>query len=161
MVVTHIDPPSLDIWDEPMSFANRDARNQKNHNWYVLRQYGADLGAWIKGWADGYDIRFDNLIRSVKQPDEVVDARVDMFNVVYPTLKKRIDALQLEKASKLESFEINDLQTLQLKDISETSTPLRVSNKRNINITDNNSARQGMTICSVGRLSITEVTKID
>lgn len=154
-------PPVLDIWDEPMSFANRDARNQKNHNWYILRQYGADLGLWIKGYMDGYDTRFDNLITSVKQPNEVVDARVDMFNIVYPTLKKRIDALQLDKASKLESFEINDLRTLQLKDISETSTPLRLADKRGITVYDNNSLRQGMIICSVDRLSITEVIKID
>jgi len=158
---SRIDPPILDIWDEPMSFANRDARNQKNHNWYVLRQYGADLGLWIKGYMDGYDARFDNLIRSVKQPDEVVDARVDAFNATYPTLKKRIDALQLDKASKIDSFEVSDLRTIQFRDISETSTPLRISNKRATQIRNDNPLSEGMMICSVARLSLREVAKID
>lgn len=154
---SRIDPPILDIWDEPMSFANRDARNQKNHNWYVLRQYGADLGLWIKGYVDGYDTRFDNLIRSVKQPDEVVDARVDVFNTIYPTLKKRIDALQLDKASKIDGFEVNDLRTIQLRDISETSSPLRIGNKRNYQGKSTNALAEGLMICSVSRLSLKEI----
>ncbi len=158
---SRIDPPILDIWDEPMSFANRDARNQKNHNWYVLRQYGADLGLWIKGYIDGYDARFDNLIRSVKQPDEVVDARVDAFNNTYPTLKKRIDALQLDKASKIDGFEVNDLRTIQLRDISETSSPLRIGNKRNYQGKSINALAEGLMICSVSRLSLKEVVKVD
>ncbi len=158
---SRIDPPILDIWDEPMSFANRDARNQKNHNWYVLRQYGADLGLWIKGYVDGYDTRFDNLIRSVKQPDEVVDARVDAFNTTYPTLKKRIDALQLDKASKIDGFEVNDLRTIQLRDISETSSPLRIGNKRNYQGRSTNALAEGLMICSVSRLSLKEVVKVD
>lgn len=158
---SRIDPPILDIWDEPMSFANRDARNQKNHNWYVLRQYGADLGLWIKGYIDGYDARFDNLIRSVKQPDEVVDARVDAFNTIYPTLKKRIDALQLDKASKIDGFEVNDLRTIQLRDISETSSPLRIGNKRNYQGKSTNVLAEGLMICSVSRLSLKEVVKVD
>lgn len=158
---SRIDPPILDIWDEPMSFANRDARNQKNHNWYVLRQYGADLGLWIKGYVDGYDTRFDNLIRSVKQPDEVVDARVDAFNTTYPTLKKRIDALQLDKASKIDGFEVNDLRTIQLRDISETSSPLRIGNKRNYQGKSTNVLAEGLMICSVSRLSLKEVVKVD
>ncbi|MHB9953097.1 alpha-amylase [Ligilactobacillus murinus] len=158
---SRIDPPILDIWDEPMSFANRDARNQKNHNWYVLRQYGADLGLWIKGYIDGYDARFDNLIRSVKQPDEVVDARVDAFNTTYPTLKKRIDALQLDKASKIDGFEVNDLRTIQLRDISETSSPLRIGNKRNYQGKSTNALAEGLMICSVSRLSLKEVVKVD
>lgn len=158
---SRIDPPILDIWDEPMSFANRDARNQKNHNWYVLRQYGADLGLWIKGYIDGYDARFDNLIRSVKQPDEVVDARVDAFNITYPTLKKRIDALQLDKASKIDGFEVNDLRTIQLRDISETSSPLRIGNKRNYQGKSTNILAEGLMICSVSRLSLKEVVKVD
>ncbi len=144
-----------------MSFANRDARNQKNHNWYVLRQYGADLGLWIKGYVDGYDTRFDNLIRSVKQPDEVVDARVDVFNTIYPTLKKRIDALQLDKASKIDGFEVNDLRTIQLRDISETSSPLRIGNKRNYQGKSTNALAEGLMICSVSRLSLKEVVKVD
>lgn len=154
---SRIDPPILDIWDEPMSFANRDARNQKNHNWYVLRQYGTDLGLWIKGYIDGYDARFDNLIRSVKQPDEVVDA----FNTTYPTLKKRIDALQLDKASKIDGFEVNDLRTIQLRDISETSSPLRIGNKRNYQGKSTNALAEGLMICSVSRLSLKEVVKVD
>lgn len=158
---SRIDPPILDIWDEPMSFANRDARNQKNHNWYVLRQYGADLGLWIKGYIDGYDARFDNLIRSVKQPDEIVDARVDAFNTTYPTLKKRIDALQLDKASKIDGFEVNDLRTIQLRDISETSSPLRIGNKRNYQGKSANILAEGLMICSVSRLSLKEVVKVD
>lgn len=158
---SRIDPPILDIWDEPMSFANRDARNQKKHNWYVLRQYGADLGLWIKGYIDGYDARFDNLIRSVKQPDEVVDARVDAFNTTYPTLKKRIDALQLDKASKIDGFEVNDLRTIQLRDISETSSPLRIGNKRNYQGKSTNALAEGLMICSVSRLSLKEVVKVD
>lgn len=158
---SRIDPPILDIWDEPMSFANRDARNQKNHNWYVLRQYGTDLGLWIKGYIDGYDARFDNLIRSVKQPDEVVDARVDAFNTTYPTLKKRIDALQLDKASKVDGFEVNDLRTIQLRDISETSSPLRIGNKRNYQGKSTNALAEGLMICSVSRLSLKEVVKVD
>jgi hypothetical protein len=158
---SRIDPPILDIWDEPMSFANRDARNQKNHNWYVLRQYGADLGLWIKGYIDGYDARFDNLIRSVKQPDEVVDARVDAFDTTYPTLKKRIDALQLDKASKIDGFEVNDLRTIQLRDISETSSPLRIGNKRNYQGKSTNALAEGLMICSVSRLSLKEVVKVD
>lgn len=161
MVMTHIDPPSLDIWDEPMSFADRNARNQKNHNWYVLRQYGADLGLWIKGYMDGYDTRFDNLITSVKQPDEVVDARVDRFNVVYPTLKKRLDALQLDKASKIDSFDVDDLRTVMLRDISNSSRPLRIGNTQSIGDSGTNQTNQGFIVCSIGRLSLTEVIKID
>ena len=84
-----------------------------------------------------------------------------MFNTTYPTLKKRIDALQLDKASKIDGFEVNDLRTIQLRDISETSSPLRIGNKRNYQGKSANILAEGLMICSVSRLSLKEVVKVD
>lgn len=119
-------PPTLDLWDEPQNIAGAPPYAQKNHNWYVLRQYGSSVGTWVSGVLEAYDIRFNNMISNAESVNEVVDARVDVNSKVYPTLKARLDAAQETTPMILEtgvySDAIADLNLTDLEADSATNT---------------------------------------
>ena len=73
------DFPRIDIWDEPSPFQNSQAYEQKNHNWAVLRNYGDYIGSYLKGITDSWDVRFSAQINQIPQPNEVIDARIDIL----------------------------------------------------------------------------------
>lgn len=161
MTVTLNNPPTLDILDETTQLAGSASREQKDHNWYVIRQYGTTIGTWLQGYLDSYDVRFSNMIANSEKVDEVVDARVDAFSKTYDTLKSRIDAIQLDKLSKIDSQDIDDLRTIQFTDISTSSTPLALGTTTNISDDFSNPYWQGMIETSITKITVNEVTKLD
>ena len=83
--------PSLDLWYEPNTFQNSVKYEQMNHNWSVLMQYGASLSDYVLSIIKGYDDRFNQQLQQAPQPSEILDARLDSWNVKWPTLKARLD----------------------------------------------------------------------
>ncbi|MDN7145258.1 hypothetical protein QS460_04880 [Liquorilactobacillus mali] len=125
-MVNFSNPPTLDILDEPENIAGAESYAQKNHNWYVIRNYGTSVGTFLQGALDGFQLRFDNMLQNAEQVNEVVDARVDVNQTVFSTLKARLDAQQEASATVSEtgvySDSICDLQILDLDADSSTNT---------------------------------------
>jgi hypothetical protein len=117
--------PSLDLWYEPSPFQNSEAYQQKNHNWSVLSQYGLQLSDYVLSLLKQYEDRINNLISGVEQPNEIVDARTDSWNIKWPTLKARLDNDE-QTTPKIEDLndDSNALGVLELRDLSEDSDNL-------------------------------------
>lgn len=101
-------PPTLDLWDEPQNIAGADSYNQKNHNVYVLRNYGTSIGTFVEGVLDGFQLQFNTMIQNAQAVDEVVDARIDVNKTVFPTLKARLDDQQEKSATVLQTGNYSD-----------------------------------------------------
>lgn len=124
---------NIDLWNEPSPFQNSQAYEQKNHNWSVLRNYGTYVGNYIQGIVDGWEVRFSAQLNQTKQPDEVVDARVDVWGKVYPNLHAHLVNME-ESAVSVEdnntSDDSLDDQTpliLKVRDLTTFSSPLKYS----------------------------------
>lgn len=123
------DFPRIDIWDEPCPFQNSQAYEQKNHNWAVLRNYGDYIGSYLKGITDSWDVRFSAQINQIPQPNEVIDARVDVLGHTYPTLKQHLDAIEVNSVeAEVDTKHYGDRTTswanLKILDLSQNSTGL-------------------------------------
>lgn len=103
------DFPRLDIWNEPSPFQNSQAYEQKNHNWDVLRNYGDYIGSYLKGITDSWDVRFSAQINQIPQPNEVIDARVDINRHTFPTLHDHLINIEKTKLSYVEATDIDDV----------------------------------------------------
>lgn len=125
-MVDFSNPPTLDIQNEPENIAGAESYTQKNHNWYEIRTYGTSIGTFLQGALDGFQLRFDNMIQNEQAVDEVVDARIDVNQTVFPTLKARLDDQQEKSATVSQtgvySDAICDLQVLDLDADSSTNT---------------------------------------
>ena len=127
-----IEVKNLDLQNEPTPFQNDQAYKQKNHNWAVLRNSWTSVAEQIDQALNGYDIRMANMIHSVAQPNEVVDARVDAYGKKYNLPKDRLDADQLAGVTTVDSSEYgmpnaeSDIsEILQIKDLTSTSAKLK------------------------------------
>ncbi|WP_426355838.1 metallophosphoesterase [Latilactobacillus sakei] len=83
------EPKLDDLMDEPSPFQNRDARNQKQHNWDVLRRFGKAVGGFLKNSVgeinnaigdasdrmDDIEDRYNQQIAGNTNLNEVIDAR--------------------------------------------------------------------------------------
>ena len=125
-----METPDLDLWMEPTGFQNVQAYEQKNHNWNVLRNYGKYVGNYIQGITDAWEIRFQQQLNQVEQPNEVIDARVDAWGHAYPDLRDHLVNIETSTVQVMD----NDLpdssmayalaMILKVKDLSTTSTGL-------------------------------------
>ena len=82
---------------------------------------------------DGWEVRFSAQLNQTKQPDEVVDARVDVWGKVYPNLHAHLVNME-ESAVSVEDNNISDDslddQTpliLKVRDLTTSSSPLKCS----------------------------------
>ncbi|MFY4479673.1 metallophosphoesterase family protein [Latilactobacillus sakei] len=94
-----------DLWDEPSPFQNREARNQKQHNWEVLRVFAKSVGNFlavavnsvneaVKNADDRMtDIEdsFNNQISGSTNLDEVIAGRKPKGKSAYKTIGLRMD----------------------------------------------------------------------
>lgn len=115
--------PNLDLQFEPSPFQNREAYQQKNHNWSVLNQYGSSLSDYMDTSITGFQNQINNLIKGVKQPDEVVNARDDSWKKTWPTLKARIDNNEQNTPRIMDTGQDSDaLSLIEVRDLSTTSS---------------------------------------
>lgn len=82
----------LDLQDEPSPFQNRDARNQKQHNWNSLRNWGSGFGERVDGYFSNIDQRINEQLTSGTMKDEEIDFRhSDMLSKAFATMRERGD----------------------------------------------------------------------
>ena len=102
------DGPKLDLWNEPSPFQNSQAYEQKNHNWDVLRNYGDYIGSYLKGITDSWDVRFAAQLNQIPQPNEVIDARVNIEGHTFPNLHDHLINIEETKLSYVEASNIDE-----------------------------------------------------
>lgn len=148
--------PGLDIWYEPSPFQNSQAYEQKNHNWSVLANYGKYLGNYLKGITDGWEVRFAAQLNQIPQPNEVIDARVDIENHTFPDLHAHL--INIEKTrvkfeeSDYEGAGSNSLAiSLKIRDLGTDSAGMSYSPQGTV---QEDTPRMGYTECQIKDLSI-------
>lgn len=102
------DGPKLDLWNEPSPFQNSQAYEQKNHNWDVLRNYGDYIGSYLQGITDSWEVRFSAQLNQIPQPNEVIDARVDLHGHTFPNLHDHLINIEETKLGFVEATDIDD-----------------------------------------------------
>ncbi|MCP8859433.1 metallophosphoesterase [Latilactobacillus curvatus] len=94
-----------DLWDEPSPFQNREARNQKQHNWEALRGFAKSVGNFlvvavnsvndaVKNADDrmtDIEDNFNNQISGSTSFDEVIAGRKPKGKLAYKTIGLRMD----------------------------------------------------------------------
>ena len=130
------DFPRIDIWDEPSPFQNSQAYEQKNHNWDVLRNYGDYIGSYLKGITDSWDVRFSAQLNQIAQPNEVIDARVDVNGHTFPDLHDHLINIEETKLGYVEATDIDEATPedempgtiLKITDLTTSSYSMRYAN---------------------------------
>lgn len=99
-------PKLDDLQDEPSPFQNRDARNQKQHNWDALRKYSVSVGDFLStavdevngavndasGRMDNVESRYNDQIAKATDLNEVIDARRPAgSDTAFATIGARMD----------------------------------------------------------------------
>lgn len=82
------EPKLDDLMDEPSPFQNRDARNQKQHNWDVLRRFGKVVGGFLTN-------SVSEINNAISNADDRMDDIEDRYNKQIAgntDLKEAIDA---------------------------------------------------------------------
>lgn len=151
--------PDLDLWSEPTPFQNVQAYEQKNHNWAVLRNYGKYVGNYIKGITDSWEVRFTAQLNQVKQPDEVVDARVDAWGKAYPNLRSHIVNIETTTVKVMDN-EISSSSMagalpiiLKVKDLTTSSAGLRYQSAGTVAF---NLPRGALNVTEISKLMIAQ-----
>ena len=130
------DFPRLDLWNEPSSFQNSQAYEQKNHNWDVLRNYGDYIGSYLKGITDSWDVRFAAQLNQIPQPNEVIDARVNIEGHTFPNLHDHLINIEETRLSYVEATDIDEATPndempgtiLKITDLTTSSYNMRYAN---------------------------------
>ncbi|WP_418292459.1 alpha-amylase [Limosilactobacillus vaginalis] len=137
------DGPKLDLWNEPSPFQNSQAYEQKNHNWDVLRNYGDYIGSYLKGITDSWEVRFSAQLNQIPQPNEVIDARVDLHGHTFPNLHDHLINIEETKLGFVEATDIDD-------STSDDETPGTI-----LKITDLTTSSYKMRYVKTGTVSFT------
>lgn len=137
------DGPKLDLWNEPSPFQNSQAYEQKNHNWDVLRNYGDYIGSYLQGIADSWEVRFSAQLNQIPQPNEVIDARVNLHGRTFPNLHDHLINIEETKLGFVEATDIDE-------SISDDETPGTI-----LKITDLTTSSYKMRYVKTGTVSFT------
>ena len=130
------DFPRLDLWNEPSPFQNSQAYEQKNHNWDVLRNYGDYIGSYLKGITESWDVRFAAQLNQIPQPNEVIDARVNIEGHTFPNLHDHLINIEETRLSYVEASDIDEATSsndmpgsiLKITDLTTSSYNMRYAN---------------------------------
>lgn len=101
------EPKLDDLRDEPSPFQNREARNQKQHNWDVLRRFGKAVGGFLTNSIseinnaisdagdrmDDVEARYNNQIAGNTNLNEIIDSRKPKDKPAFITLGERLNAM--------------------------------------------------------------------
>ncbi|MFL2063158.1 glycosyl hydrolase family 28-related protein [Latilactobacillus sakei] len=91
----------LDLWDEPSPFQNREARNQKQHNWDALKRWGNGFTKTLNDWVNNTDDKINDQLTANTFKDEEIDfRRSDMLKKTFNTMRLRGDFYDQELASR-------------------------------------------------------------
>lgn len=150
--------PRLNLWYEPAPFQNSQAREQKNHNWAELQNFGKYIGNYVKGITDSWEIRFAAQLNQIPQPNEVIDARVDSENHTFPDLHAHL--INIEKTRV--QFEESDYEgagssglaiNLKVRDLGENSIGLSYVSQGTV---QEDTPRMGYMECKVNDLTVNQ-----
>lgn len=87
----------LDLWDEPSPFQNREARNQKQHNWDALKRWGNGFTISLNKWLGNTEDRINDQLTANTFKDEEIDfRRSDMLEKTFDTMRLRGDFFDKE-----------------------------------------------------------------
>ena len=91
--------------------------------------YGNYVSSYLKGITDAWEVRWAAQINKTPQPNEIIDARVDVLGHTYPTLKQHLDAMEVNSVeAEVDTQHYGDRTTswanLKVLDLSSTSTSL-------------------------------------
>lgn len=131
------------------------AVEQMSSDVYDDQQVADDLGKLI----DKLNEEWLNTLNGLTQDAEVKNARIDIKNVVYTTLKKRLDTEQLNNITHLAVTEVDELQTLRIDGLTKASTPIKYANERQVNDAFNPRS-QGLMIQSISQIKLKKVSDI-
>lgn len=178
MTVDYRDPTAIDEPDTIDQSKVSDA-NKKLAKWLREKMYGVDVREALARLAeqtssDVYDDRavaatlqalVDNLtsewqdtLAGATQDSEVKNARIDVNGLVYTTLKSRIDALQISTATTLYVSNVQEVQTLRLLNLTQTSIPMRYAKVATVE--DVFTGDPGLKIQDVSKIRIVKVSDI-
>lgn len=115
-------------------------------------QYGASLSDYVLSIIKGYDDRFNQQLQQAPQPSEILDARLDSWNVKWPTLKARLDNDEQTTPRILDTGQDSDaVSVLFIRDLSTSSSNMSYEVIKNI--ADINLPAMGYASTSVKNLS--------
>lgn len=138
-----VDVPNLDLWNEPSPFQNSQAYEQKNHNWDVLRNYGDYIGSYLEGITDSWDVRFTAQLNQIPQPNEVIDARVDIEGNTFPNLHDHLINIEETRLGYAEASDIDEATSsddmpgsiLKITDLTTSSANMRYTQTGTVSFT--------------------------
>lgn len=128
---------------------------QMSSDVYDDQQVADELGKLI----DELNKEWLNTLNGLTQDAEVKNARIDIKNVVYTTLKERLDSEQTHNITHLTVANVDELQTLRINGLTKTSTPVKYANERQVNDVFNPRS-QGLMIQSVSLIKLKKVSDI-
>ncbi|MDG2976922.1 hypothetical protein [Latilactobacillus curvatus] len=100
-----------------------------------------------------------NTLNGLTQDAEVKNARTDIKNVVYTTLKERLDSEQTHNITHLTVANVDELQTLRIDGLTKASTPVKYANEKQVNDALNPRS-QGLMIQKVSLIKLKKVSDI-
>lgn len=126
------EPKLDDLRDEPSPFQNREARNQKQHNWDVLRRFGKAVGGFLTNSIseinnaisnaddrmDDIEERYKNQVASNTNLDEIIDARND-GDTTYMTLRERLNAPVIIGQESIIGGDVKDSDLISLQNLKQ------------------------------------------
>ncbi|MSD84472.1 hypothetical protein GKC32_10710 (plasmid) [Lactobacillus curvatus] len=122
---------------------------------YDDRQVADELGKLI----DELNEEWLNTLNGLTQDAEVKNARIDIKDFVYKTLKGRLDSEQTHNVTHLTVANVDEIQTLRINGLTKASTPVKYANERQVNDAFNPRI-QGLLIQSVSLIKLKKVSDI-
>lgn len=153
--------------------------NKQLAKWLREKMYGVDVREALARLAeqtssDVYDDRvialalqtltdklskeWEDTLAGATQDSEVKNARIDVNGLVYTTLKSRIDVLQLSTVTTLYVTDVQEIQTLRLLNLTQSSSPMRYTKVATVE--DIFTGDPGLKIQDVSKIRIVKVSDI-
>lgn len=100
-----------------------------------------------------------NTLNGLTQDAEVKNARIDIKDFVYKTLKERLDSEQTHNITHLTVANVDEMQTLRIDGLTKASAPLKYANEKQVNDALNPRS-QGLMVQSVSLIKLKKVSDI-
>lgn len=128
---------------------------QMSSDVYDDQQVADDLEKLI----DELNAEWLNTLNGLTQDAEVKNARLDIKNFVYTTLKERLDSEQMHNITHLTVANVDEIQTLRINGLTKASTPVKYTDEKQVNDALNPRS-QGLMIQKVSLIKLKKVSDI-